>query len=79
MLFKALEIVKEKYPDIILEVIGGEDEPGMMSELLQLTKKLKLEENVQFAGSRKKTMYSRPFQQLIAVLFLLILKLLDML
>ena len=54
VLFKALEIVKEKYPDIILEVIGGEDEPGMMSELLQLTKKLKLEENVQFAGSRQK-------------------------
>ena len=54
VLLRALAIVKERYPNIFLEVIGGEDEAGIMLELIKLKEELKLEKNIKFVGNQSK-------------------------
>lgn len=54
VLIQALAIVKKSYPKVLLEVIGGEDEKGLMAELFKLREELNLEENIYFVGNRSK-------------------------
>ncbi|GGW78816.1 glycosyltransferase family 4 protein [Salegentibacter mishustinae] len=54
VLLKALGILKERYPKVFLEVIGGEDEQGLLLELNKLTAQLNLEKNIQFVGNQSK-------------------------
>lgn len=61
VLLKALAIVKERYPDILLEVIGGEDEKGLTLDLLKLQAELKLEKNICFVGNQSKNYVLKAF------------------
>ena len=61
VLLRALAIVREDHPDILLEVIGGEDEQGLMPELIKLKEELNLESNIQFVGSQSKDYVLRAF------------------
>ncbi len=54
VLIKALAIVKDSYPDILLEVIGGEDEKGIILDLVKLQDELSLEKNIRFVGNQSK-------------------------
>lgn len=54
ILLKALAIVKETFPNILLEVIGGEDEKGFILALIKLQEELNLEENILFVGNQSK-------------------------
>lgn len=54
VLLRALAIVKGSYPDILLEVVGGEDETGIMLELIELQEELKLERNIRFTGNQSR-------------------------
>ncbi len=61
VLIRALAIVKISYPDILLEVIGGEDEKGIMVDLLKLQDELELEKNIHFVGNRSKAQVLKAF------------------
>lgn len=61
VLIKALAIVKESYPKIELDIIGGEDEKGIMLELVKLKEELGLERNVRFVGNQSKDYVLRAF------------------
>lgn len=61
VLIKALAIVKDSFPSILLEVIGGEGEKGILLELNKLKEELKLEENIRFVGTQSKNYVLQTF------------------
>ncbi len=63
VLIKALAIVKESYPEILLEVIGGEGEKGIMLEMLKLQDELNLEKNIRFVGNKSKDYVLQAFSK----------------
>lgn len=61
VLFKAMSIVKEIYPNILLEVIGGEDEKGILADLSKLQDELMLGKNIRFVGNQSKDQVLKAF------------------
>lgn len=54
ILIRALAIVKKKFPDVELTVIGEDEGTGELAKLRSLQYELELENNIRFAGNRSR-------------------------
>lgn len=63
VLIKAIGIVREIYPGIKLEIIGGEDEEGLLEETKQLCEELELKNHIHFVGNKSKEYVLNAFSE----------------